>query len=106
MVELVPKLSDQQRREFARIVELVVHCADRVELAGDFHLCRDPQDDTYLETCQTGRAHYLVTRDPDLLVLRTEDLKRHRLGRLRIVTPQGFLLDIGSPTAGRRRAGS
>lgn len=34
-------------------------------------VCRDPQDNLLLEATATGKAHYLVTGDQDLLVLRT-----------------------------------
>jgi putative PIN family toxin of toxin-antitoxin system len=44
---------------------------------------RDPRDDKFL----AGRAHYLVTGDKDLLVLRDDPT----LGNIHLVTPAEFL---------------
>ena len=89
--ELGRKLNAAQRESFRRRIGVLEQQGVWVEVAGDLQLCRDPEDDAYLETCQAGRAHYLVTRDPDLLEVDREILKRNRLGRLDIVTPATFL---------------
>ena len=41
--------------------------------------CRDPDDQKFLDCAVAGRAHYLVTGDPDLLVM-------ERVGRTLILT--------------------
>jgi len=48
---------------------------------------RDPKDEMVLAAALGGRADYLVTRDQDLLALRSEP----KLGTLQIVTVQEFL---------------
>ena len=42
-------------------------------------MCRDPDDQKFLDCAVAGRAHYLVTGDPDLLVM-------ERVGRTLILT--------------------
>ena len=37
-----------------------------VAITGTFRLCRDPDDDAFLEMAVRGKAHYLVSRDDDL----------------------------------------
>lgn len=49
--------------DFLRILQAHAVC---VTVAGDFHLCRDPDDDLILETAIAGGAHYAVSRDGDL----------------------------------------
>lgn len=52
---------------------------------------RDPTDDKLLACALDGRADYLVTGDPDLLVLADEPA----LGELRIIGPAAFLEILG-----------
>jgi putative PIN family toxin of toxin-antitoxin system len=85
------KLTRKQVEDLERVLHRLRNLAELVEIRGELTLCRDPEDDAYLETCQAGRAHYLVTGDPDLLEMTPGVLKRHRLGRLAIVTPWDFL---------------
>ena len=40
-----------------------------IDITETIQLCRDPKDDKFLEIVINGRAAYLVTGDPDLLVL-------------------------------------
>jgi len=46
-------------------------------------ICRDPKDNMILDTASTGNAHYIVTGDEDLLILK--DFKA-----ISIVTPAQF----------------
>lgn len=57
------------------------HTPGRLELAGT---CRDPKDDKFLACAVEGNAHYLISSDHDLLVLR-------RYGAIAIVNPGQFL---------------
>jgi putative PIN family toxin of toxin-antitoxin system len=41
--------------------------AEFVPITGQVRLCRDPNDDVFLETALLGRADYLVSTDADLL---------------------------------------
>jgi len=47
-------------------------------------VCRDPKDDPFLECALAGQARFLVSRDPDLLVL-------GKPFGVEIVTPRQFL---------------
>lgn len=91
VAQLGKKLTVSQRRLFIRQIGILEQQAEWVEVPGELRLCRDPKDDAYLETCKIGRAHWLLTRDPDLLEIDGELLQRHHLGRLQIVTPAAFL---------------
>lgn len=46
--------------------ELLAIRTTLVPLAGSLTICRDPDDDSVLETALTGNAAYLVTRDDDI----------------------------------------
>lgn len=51
-------------------------------------VCRDPNDDKFLDTAAAADARFLVTGDQDLLVL-------GMFGTTRIVTPRAFLACLG-----------
>ncbi|MDQ3099857.1 MAG: putative toxin-antitoxin system toxin component, PIN family [Bacteroidota bacterium] len=58
--------------------------AERVEIPVDPpQVCRDPKDDHLLALAKTAKAHYLLTGDSDLLVLK-------KYGRTQIVKPAAF----------------
>lgn len=48
------------------LLALLHERADLTDVAGEVRLCRDPDDDTVIETALNGRADALVTRDDDL----------------------------------------
>jgi putative PIN family toxin of toxin-antitoxin system len=50
-------------------------------------ICRDPNDDKFLELAVDGNADYIVTGDADLLVL-------HPFRGIQILTPKDFLLTL------------
>jgi predicted nucleic acid-binding protein len=50
-------------------------------------VCRDPNDDKFLEVAVNGRADTLITGDTDLLVLDPFE-------RIPIITPAGYLSKI------------
>ena len=52
-------------------------------------LCRDPNDDKYLELAHSGKADCIITGDPDLLVLNPFE-------KILIITPKEFLDSISS----------
>lgn len=58
-----------------------------VMIEKSFRLCRDPNDDMYLDCAIAGKAHYIVTGDRDLLALQ-------QIMSVRIVDPQHFLLQV------------
>lgn len=53
-------------------------------------VCRDPQDDQFIEAALAGRAHFLIARDADLTVL-------ERPFGVEIVTPRQFLARLPRP---------
>lgn len=55
-----------------------------VEITERVRASQDSKDDTFLEVAVNGRASYIVTGDPDLLVL-------HPFRGIEIVTPADFL---------------
>lgn len=64
-----PRLRRLRRMNDADLATLLVLLEDRVIevlLAGDLHLCRDPEDDFLLETAIRGGARFVVSRDDDL----------------------------------------
>ena len=66
-----------------------------------FDYPRDPQDEPYIDLAAAAKAHYLVSRDKDLLSLMTGHSLlckqfRQKLNPLRIVTPEVFLRELGS----------
>ncbi len=55
-----------------------------VSVKKSFRLCRDADDDMFIDCAITGKAHYIVTGDRDLLVLR-------QVMNVRIISPNQFL---------------
>lgn len=90
-LRLRSRLGPARSARLRQLLRTLVNKADVVTIPGRLHICRDPNDDMYLETCQVARAHYLVTGDADLLEVDANDLKKHRLGRLAIVTAVQFI---------------
>jgi len=61
-----------------------------------FTLSRDPKDEKYINLAVEARAHYIVSRDYDLLELMTDfDAEskafRQKFRRLKVVEPVEFL---------------
>jgi len=44
--------------------------ADLVEVTSEINICRDKKDNFLLSLCVDGKAHYLLTGDEDLLVIK------------------------------------
>lgn len=55
-----------------------------VALGKPVRLCRDPNDDKFLEVALAGNADYLLTSDLDLLAL-------HHFRKTRILSPTDYL---------------
>lgn len=58
--------------------------AIRIEIHGTVSLCRDPDDDKFLECAERAGADVIVTGDKDLLAIQSN-------GRTKIVTPVEYL---------------
>jgi uncharacterized protein len=63
-----------------------------IDITETVQICRDPKDDKFLEIATNGAATYLVTGDPDLLVL-------HPFRGIPIISPDTFLRTIPEPDA-------
>ena len=65
-------------------LEALLDFVEWTEITGVEMGCRDPADDKFLETAETGEAAAIVTGDADLLAL-------HSWGDIPILTPAQFL---------------
>lgn len=65
-------------------IEGLLGFAEAVEITGAEMGCRDPEDDKFLETAETGEAAAIVTGDGDLLAV-------HPWRDIPIITPADFL---------------
>ena len=59
-------VSPQVRLTF---IEAIANFAETIEITAAEMGCRDPADDKFLETAETGNAEAIVTGDADLLTL-------------------------------------
>ena len=76
------KMSKQDTEEFVILLEQI---AEPVRIADHPApgICRDPDDEPYLQTALAGRADYIVSGDGDLLDLKVVE-------HIPIVTPADF----------------
>lgn len=88
-----PKFSKKYgitKKEINGLLKILHGRGRRVEITGNFQLCRDPKDNMFLETAISGKAKYLVTRDDDIkrdLIL-MEELSKHGV---KVITVSQFL---------------
>ncbi len=80
---LTEKFAWEQRRA-ASALKLILARSKRVKIRGVVRVCRDPNDDMFLECAALTKADYLVAGDKDLLTL-------GRFHRTRIISPAEFL---------------
>ena len=75
--KFIPKTAQFEKllRRYARWVPLGNHTVT---------MCRDPDDNTFIETALAGNCDYIVSGDKDLL-----SLKRYE--HIQIISPAGFL---------------
>lgn len=74
-------LSFEKRKFFG---ERLLSISSEILIKSDVKLCRDPDDDKFLNLAVDGGASFIVTGDPDLLVLKHID-------RTIIASPHVFL---------------
>lgn len=77
------------------LLQLLVRRGEIVTPARTIQVCRDPQDDMFLEAAAAGGADVIVSGDEDLLVL-------HPFEGIPIVSPAAFLAMLDD--AGARQA--
>ena len=64
-----PRIKNKYGVTEADILELLIlieERCDHVLLSGDVQVCRDPEDNSIIETAIKGHAAYIVTRDDDI----------------------------------------
>jgi len=85
-----------QRKKFDRYLTIderaeflanYTRTASIVTINETIRVCRDPKDDRFLEIAVNGAATYLITGDPDLLVL-------HPFRGISILDPSALLLTL------------
>jgi uncharacterized protein len=69
---------------FAKWNRLLTEFSEKVEPISLGGICRDPNDEIYLEAAVGGKAKAIVTGDKDLLVLK-------KIQEIPILTPKAFL---------------
>ena len=72
----------QDREAFVILLEQIADPVNIVEYPAP-GVCRDPDDEPYLQTALAGRADFIVSGDGDLLALR-------EIEHIPIVTPADF----------------
>lgn len=73
-----------ERHRVDAAFDLILARALRVQLHGTVKICRDPNDDIFLECAARASADFLVAGDKDLLVL-------DRYEGTRIITPAAYV---------------
>ena len=76
------KMTRQDKEEFVILLEQIADPVNIVDHPAP-GICRDPDDEPYLQTALAGRADYIVSGDGDLLDLKVVE-------HIPIVTPAGF----------------
>jgi putative PIN family toxin of toxin-antitoxin system len=88
-----PALTEEVVAEFVAALGIISTVFDNVPR--EFILQRDPKDESYLNLAYRAKAHYLVSRDTDLLDLAADPPAagsiRDRYAELQILDPVGFI---------------
>ena len=80
---LTQKFSWEQQQS-ASALKIILARSLRVQIRGTVKICRDPNDDMFVECAGLANADFLVAGDKDLLALRSYK-------RTRILTPAEYL---------------
>lgn len=76
-------ISDEDRQYF---LDAVKTYSQFIEINSQVNICRDPDDNKFLELAKDANAEFLITGDKDLLILK--DLPEYQN---QIITPSDFL---------------
>lgn len=74
----------EEREQF---LDQYTQSAITIDIHETIQACRDPKNDKFLEIATNGAATYLITGDPDLLVL-------HPFRAIPIISPDTFLMTV------------
>ncbi len=93
--EILDEVADKLRNKFTfpeesiqQLIDILMTYCDIVDVKSTFDVVRDKKDNKIIECAFDGRANYLVTGDPDLLVLK-------EFRGVKIVKAKEFLVEIG-----------
>ena len=84
-----PRLVAIVRPDFGPLLRTLFALAQTVDIKERIAVCRDPDDDKFLELAISGDAEVIITGDADLLAL-------HPFRGIPIETPAEFLRRIGA----------
>ncbi|HLO47573.1 MAG TPA: putative toxin-antitoxin system toxin component, PIN family [Kamptonema sp.] len=76
-------ISDEERQDFLNVVN---RHSQFIEIKSQINICRDADDNKFLELAKDSNAEFLITGDRDLLSLKTLAEYQNQ-----IVTPREFL---------------
>ena len=76
-------ISDEERQDFLNIVNKY---SQFIEIKSKINICRDVEDNKFLELLKDSNAEFLITGDQDLLSLKTIAEYQNQ-----IVTPREFI---------------
>lgn len=76
-------ISDEDRQEF---LDVIKNSCQFIEIKSQINVCRDPDDNKFLELVKDANAEFLITGDQDLLLLKTLTEYQNL-----IITPKDFL---------------
>ncbi|MBD2691770.1 putative toxin-antitoxin system toxin component, PIN family [Anabaena catenula] len=76
-------ISDKERQDF---LEVVKKYSQFIEIKTQIDICRDPDDNKFLDLAKDANAEFLITGDQDLLSLKTLVEYQNQ-----IITPRDFL---------------
>jgi uncharacterized protein len=79
-----PRFADKIAPVFLEEVGRIFASAERVAITERIALCRDPEDDKFIELAVNGRADLIISGDADLLALDS-------VRAIPIVTPAAFV---------------
>ena len=89
-----PKFSKVlSQNDIKSYLKLISEISSMVVPHTKFHLCKDPDDDKFLEVAYDSCARIIITGDPDLLELRDKNSRETKLlsKTIKILKPAEFL---------------
>ncbi len=82
--EIVQEMIDRKQGHINRaILAPLISAMEIIEPVSHIEICRDPDDDKFLECAKDSHALYIVSGDKDLLVIK-------EYGQIQIVTAKDF----------------
>jgi putative PIN family toxin of toxin-antitoxin system len=76
------------------LADLASHATTLAAVPKVFSLPRDPKDEPYIDLAAAAQAHYLVSRDNDLLDLMGDAAFRQQFPNLTVIDPVALLREL------------